>query len=67
MRLFLHTRAILIIGFVLVVIGCVVPFLMVMQMIPSNFVLAFLSYALSTLGLFLGVIGLAMRQPTGKD
>ncbi len=50
----------ILIGFILVVIGAVLPFLIVMRILPSNFTVNILAYATSTLGIFLGVIGVAM-------
>ncbi len=49
----------IVIGFVLVLLGAVFPFLMVMQIIQSTFLLNFLSYAASISGLFLGILGAA--------
>jgi hypothetical protein len=46
-------------GFLLVLSGFVIPLLMVMQIIPSGFLLGFLSFAASVSGLFLGLIGAA--------
>jgi hypothetical protein len=48
------------IGFVLVLFGAVVPFLMVMHILPSTFFLNFLAYAASLLGLILGFVGSLM-------
>jgi len=48
------------IGFVLVLLGFVLPFLMMVQLIPSTLFLNFLSYGVSVSGLFLGLIGAAM-------
>jgi hypothetical protein len=50
----------IIIGFILVVIGAVLPFLIVLRILPSTFLLNILAYATSTIGIFLGVIGVAM-------
>lgn len=47
----------ILIGFLLVVLGMVLPFLMVIRMIPSTFFLNFFSYGISLIGLFLGIIG----------
>jgi uncharacterized membrane protein len=60
-------RAIIAIGFVLVLLGAVLPFLMVMRIIPPNFPLSFFSYAASVVGMFLGLIGAAWytRQHRG--
>jgi hypothetical protein len=49
----------ILIGFVLVVLGVVLPFLMVDQVLKSTFFLNFFSYGASLVGLFLGVIGSA--------
>ena len=47
----------ILIGFLFVVLGMVLPFLMVIRMIPSTFFLNFFSYGISLIGLFLGIIG----------
>jgi glucan phosphoethanolaminetransferase (alkaline phosphatase superfamily) len=61
-------RAIIAIGFVLVLLGFVVPFLMVAGFLKSSLVLSFASYAASTAGVFLGLIGgaLYIRREKGK-
>jgi hypothetical protein len=55
----LDPRAILAVGFLLVLFGFVAPFLMVMQAIQPSFALSFVSHAASVSGLFLGLIGAA--------
>lgn len=50
---------IILIGFALVVLGVVLPFLMVLHILESTFFLNFLSYGASIAGLFLGLIGSA--------
>ena len=55
---------ILTLGFVLVLIGFVLPFLMVIQVVPSNLILSFISYGASVIGLFLGLIGAALYVRT---
>jgi hypothetical protein len=50
---------IILIGFVLVVLGVVLPFLMVLHILESTFFLNFFSYSASLVGLFLGLIGSA--------
>lgn len=47
----------IVIGFLLVLTGAVLPLLMVLHVIPSTFFLNFLSYSASVAGLFLGVFG----------
>ena len=50
------------IGFVLVLIGAVLPFLIVLRNVPSTFTLNFLAYGTTTVGSFLAVIGVAMHD-----
>jgi hypothetical protein len=50
----------ILIGFVLVVLGAVLPFLMVMRVLESTFFLNFLAYGSSMAGLFLGFIGASL-------
>ena len=46
-------------GFLLVVTGFVLAMLMVLRLIEATFLLSFLSYTASTVGLFMGLIGAA--------
>ena len=48
------------VGFVLVMAGAVLPFLMVQQILKSTLFLNLFSFAISVSGLFLGLIGGAM-------
>ena len=52
-------RVIILIGFVLVLAGFVLPFLMVMRAIPPNLILSFFSYGASIAGVLLGLVGAA--------
>jgi len=45
------------ISIVLLLLGVVLPFLMVMQVLKSTFFLNFFSYGASVIGLFLGTYG----------
>jgi hypothetical protein len=54
-----HPLATIALGFVLVLLGAVLPLLMVLRIIQPNFPLSFFSYTASILGLFLGLIGAA--------
>jgi LPXTG-motif cell wall-anchored protein len=47
------------IGFVMVLVGAILPFLMVMHTVKSTLFLDFFSYTISIAGLFLGIIGSA--------
>ena len=64
-----HYLLCILIGFVLVVLGAVLPFLMVMRLIEPTFLLSFFSYGASMVGLFLGFIGATMyvREHRGKN
>ncbi len=50
----------ILIGFLLSVLGVVLPFLMVIQIVPSTFFLNFFSFIASVSGLILGIIGAAL-------
>lgn len=50
----------ILLGFLLSVTGVVLPFLIVIHVIPSTFFLNFLAYGASLVGLFLGVIGASL-------
>ncbi len=62
-------RAMIALGFVFVLLGAVLPFLIVMQILKSTLFLNFFSYAVSFTGLMLGVIGAAfyVRQTKNKN
>jgi hypothetical protein len=47
----------IVIGFVFVVVGVILPLMMVIRVLPSTFFLNFFAYGVSLTGLFLGIIG----------
>jgi len=49
----------LVLGFFLVLLGAVLPFLMVIKVLQANFFLIFLSFTFSVAGLFMGIIAAA--------
>lgn len=51
---------ILIGGGILVLVGVILPFLMVLKIIPSTYALNFISYIASFVGLMAGIIGSAL-------
>jgi hypothetical protein len=55
----MHPLKIILIGFLLVLVGVVIPFLMVLGIVQSSFPLGFFSFGASVAGLFLGLIGAA--------
>ncbi len=57
-----HAERLLVIAFLLLLFGCVAPFLMVLEVVQSTMFLNLVSFASSTLGLFLGFIGTAMLR-----
>lgn len=50
----------IVIGFFMVLTGAVLPFLIVMRILPSTFLLNILAYSTSTIGIFMAVLGVAM-------
>ncbi|MBP9502173.1 MAG: hypothetical protein KBF17_08440 [Candidatus Promineofilum sp.] len=50
----------IVLGFFLVLAGMILPFLIVMHVLPSTILLNFLAYGVSISGVFLGIIGVAM-------
>lgn len=62
----LHPREMIALGFVLVLFGVLAPLLMVIKVIETSFVLGFLSYGASVVGLLLGIIGAAMYSRLSK-
>jgi hypothetical protein len=58
-------RLILFLGIVLMLAGVVLPFLMVLHILPSTWFLNFFSYTASALGLILGFIGVAFYARKG--
>ncbi len=53
-------RTMIVVGILMMIVGWLLPFLMILQMLESTFFLNFLSFTLSTAGLFLGMIGAAL-------
>lgn len=49
----------MLIGFFLLLMGALLPFLMVIRLLQPNFPLSFLAHGLSLIGLILGFSGLA--------
>jgi hypothetical protein len=53
-------------GFVLLLIGVLLPFLMVLQILGSTLLLNFLAYLSSLFGLVIGIVGLVMYSQARK-
>ena len=60
-------RVLLSLGVILLLLGIVLPFLMVIQILESTFFLNFFSWGLSVTGLALGTIGFAMYSRGRRD
>jgi hypothetical protein len=54
-------RTFWLIGFLLVLTGVILPFLMVLHLIPSTFFINFFSFGATILGSFMGIIGTALN------
>ena len=65
----IHGEYLIVIGFALVLLGAILPFLMVMKILTSTFFLVFFSYTASVGGLFMGVAGVSylVRYRKKKD
>lgn len=57
-----HPGRLLLIAVLLLLFGCIMPFLMVIHVVKSTFFLNFLSFGASMLGFFIGVAGIAMQR-----
>jgi hypothetical protein len=55
-------KYLLIVAFLLLVLGFILPFLMILRVIPSTFFLNFLAYTSSVIGLVVGLIGIAVYR-----
>ena len=54
-----YYKQLLVISIVLMLFGCIMPFLMTIRVVDSTLLLNFLSFGASVLGLFLGLAGIA--------
>jgi hypothetical protein len=65
----MRINRLLLIGFFMVLTGAVLPFLIVIRVVDSTFFLNFVAFAASTIGVFLGVVGVAVnvREHKSKD
>ena len=62
-----NPKRLIVIAVGMMLFGCIMPFLMAIQVVESTLFLNFLSFGLSTLGLFLGVAGVsALKVKQGK-
>jgi len=52
------------IGFAMVLVGAVAPFLMVSNVVPTSFALCFLSYGASVAGMMIALIASALKAET---
>lgn len=67
MFIFEHPERVIVASVAMMLFGCIVPFLMAIQVIESTLFLNFLSFGLSTLGLLMGVAAVAfLRAKQGK-
>lgn len=66
----LSAKHYLVLGFLMVLFGFIMPWFFVLGIVKTTFFLAFLTYGLSVVGLLFGIIGIAMigleRRRKGK-
>jgi hypothetical protein len=61
-----NPKTLLVVGFLLMVAGVILPFLMVIQVLESTFLLNFFAFGAQVAGLFLGFIGSVMYIRVNK-
>jgi hypothetical protein len=61
-----HPKRLILFGFLLVLGGAVIPFLMVMRILEPGFFLSFLAYGASIVGFALGLVGIAGLSDRGR-
>lgn len=61
-----NPRLLLAFGVTLMLLGVILPFLMVIQLLESTFFLNFFSWGASVMGLALGTIGFALYSKTRR-
>ena len=52
-----NPKRLILIGFILLLIGAVLPFLMILNVVETSFLLSFISHGAQISGLFLGTLG----------
>jgi hypothetical protein len=62
-----HPKRLILLGFFLVLLGFVLPFLMTLHLVKPTFFLGFISWGSTVGGLFLGLIGAASYVRTRKS
>ena len=62
-----YYKQLLVLAVFLLLFGCIMPFLMALQVVESTFFLNFLSFGASVLGLFLGLAGIAGARIVQKS
>jgi hypothetical protein len=67
MKMMNSPRLLLVLGVTLMLLGIALPFLMVIKMLESTFILNFFSWGASVAGLAFGTIGFALYSKGRKD
>ncbi|MDX1600290.1 MAG: hypothetical protein R3191_02115 [Anaerolineales bacterium] len=57
-----HPERMIILGFVLVLVGFLIPFAMMLKFLESSFLLGFLSFGSSISGMFMGLAGASLYR-----
>jgi hypothetical protein len=67
MKMMNSPSLLLVLGVVLMLLGIILPFLMVIRVLDSTFLLNFFSWGASVAGLAFGTIGFAMWSRGGRE
>jgi hypothetical protein len=62
-----HYKPVLILAIFLLLFGCTMPFLIVLDVVKPTMFLLFVTYGASVLGLFLGIAGIAGARISQKS
>ena len=62
-----HYKLVLVLAIVLLLFGCTMPFLIVLDIVKPTMLLLFVTYGASVLGLFLGLAGIAGARIVQKS
>ena len=63
----IDSKKLILFGFLMVLAGAVLPFLIVIKVLESTFFLNFFSFAVSVIGLFIGQLGIVAEIKARKD
>jgi hypothetical protein len=61
-----NAKKLILVGFLLLLVGVVLPFLMILEIVKASFLLSFIAHGASVSGLFLGTLGAFSYAQTNR-